>query len=197
VTITEFLARFGYVAVVLGTALEGETVLIMAGFAAHQVYLALPWVIVAAFCGSLCADQLAFFAGRRYGPRLVARYAGLARAVAKATGLLERYGTALLVGFRFVYGIRIATPLTAGMSGVSVERFATLNAIGAALWALAVGSAGYFFGHGFELALDRARRFEEHALWFLLGVGALVTALHFALRSRRRGRSDSVHPERP
>jgi membrane protein DedA with SNARE-associated domain len=192
-TISEFLARFGYAAVLIGTAVEGETVLIMAGFAAHQGYLALPWVMVAAFCGSLLADQLAFFAGRRYGPRLIARFETLKRGVAKANGLLERYGTPLLVGFRFVYGIRIATPLTAGMSGVSVERFATLNAIGAALWAVAMSSAGYFFGHGFELLLDHARHYEEHALWVLLGIGVVVAALHFVRRSRQNARSDSVH----
>ncbi len=183
-TLSEFLARFGYAAVLLGTVLEGETILIMAGFAAHQGYLALPGVMVAAFCGSLLGDQLAFFAGRRYGPRLIARFKTLRAGVDRADRLLERYGTPLLIGFRFVYGIRVALPLTAGMSGISIERFATLNAIGAALWSVVVAALGYSFGQGFELMLDRARHFEEHALLVMVGIGALAAALYHLRRSR-------------
>jgi membrane protein DedA with SNARE-associated domain len=184
VTLSEFLSRFGYAAVLIGTVLEGETILIMAGFAAHQGYLALPGVLLAAFCGSLLGDQLAFFAGRRYGPRLVARYKSLQTGTARAHRLLERYGTPILIGFRFVYGIRIALPLTAGMTGISIERFATLNAIGAALWSVAIGGAGYVFGHGFELLLDRARRFEEHALFAMIGIGVAAGVLYHVRRSR-------------
>ena len=42
------------------TFLEGETILVLAGLAAHQGYLVLTWVILAAFLGSLCGDQLFF-----------------------------------------------------------------------------------------------------------------------------------------
>ena len=42
--------------VLIGTGLEGETILVMAGFAAHQGHLSLPGVIAAAFTGSLIAQ---------------------------------------------------------------------------------------------------------------------------------------------
>jgi len=61
-TLESIVDTYGYVAVLLGTFLEGETILVLGGFAAHRGYLALPWVIVAAFFGSLCGDQL-FFSG--------------------------------------------------------------------------------------------------------------------------------------
>ena len=52
---------YGYWAVLLATFPEGETILVIAGFAAHQGYLTLMPVILAAFAGSLCGDQLFFF----------------------------------------------------------------------------------------------------------------------------------------
>ena len=54
------IENYGYAAILIGTFLEGETILALAGLAAHQGYLALTWVILAAFLGSLCGDQLFF-----------------------------------------------------------------------------------------------------------------------------------------
>ena len=48
-TLESIVDTYGYLAVLLGTFLEGETILVLGGFAAHRGYLALPWVIVAAF----------------------------------------------------------------------------------------------------------------------------------------------------
>ncbi|MGW8187802.1 MAG: DedA family protein [Desulfobacterales bacterium] len=59
------IEKFGYLAVLLGTFLEGETILVLGGFAAHRGYLLLAGVILTAFCGSLMGDQLFFFLGRR------------------------------------------------------------------------------------------------------------------------------------
>ena len=62
------IANYGYAAVLIGTFVEGETILVIAGFAAHRGYLSLPWVILLAFAGSLAGDQLWFYVGRRSGP---------------------------------------------------------------------------------------------------------------------------------
>jgi len=44
-TLESVIDTYGYVAVLIGTCLEGETILVLGG----RGYLALPWVIVAAF----------------------------------------------------------------------------------------------------------------------------------------------------
>src|SRR5688572_6441503 len=167
-SLTALLEHYGYLAVFAGTFLEGETIVLMAGFAAHRGYLSLPGVMLAAFAGSLAGDQLAFLLGRRYGARVLARFPRAAAGVARATSLLERRGDLLLAGFRFVYGIRNATPLAAGLSRISAARFIVLNVIGAGLWATAIASAGYAFGHGVERVLENARRAEEAILLFVL-----------------------------
>ena len=54
------IENYGYAAILIGTFLEGETILVLAGLAAHQGYLELTGVIFSAFLGSLCGDQLFF-----------------------------------------------------------------------------------------------------------------------------------------
>lgn len=196
-SLAELLDRYGYVAVVLGTFLEGETILVMAGFAAHQGYLHLPGVMLAAFAGSLAGDQLAFFAGRLYGKRILARFPRLQGGVQRTSGLLERRGTLLLLGFRFVYGIRNLMPFTAGLSHISIARFAVLNVLGALLWSVVIGAAGYTFGGGFQLVLERAKHFEEGALILMLALGGLAAAVHLLRRLRQRARAARAVPGAP
>jgi len=45
-SLEELISTYGYAAIGIGTFLEGETILILVGFAAHRGYLELPWVIV-------------------------------------------------------------------------------------------------------------------------------------------------------
>lgn len=66
------LNDYGYPLLLIGTFLEGETILILAAVAAHLGYLSLQWVIACAFLGTLCGDQLYFYLGRRHGPALLA-----------------------------------------------------------------------------------------------------------------------------
>jgi membrane protein DedA with SNARE-associated domain len=185
-SLAELVDHYGYVAVLVGTFVEGETILVMGGFAAHQGYLHFPGVVLAAFAGSLSGDQLAFFLGRRYGG-LLERFPRLKPQVERATALLRQRGTLLLLGFRFVYGIRNVTPFAAGIARVPIPRFVGLNVAGAVLWSLAISSAGYAFGSAFVLVLERAKRFEEHALIGLAVVGALF-AIFRIVRQRAKAR---------
>jgi membrane protein DedA with SNARE-associated domain len=191
VSLSELIEKYGYAVVLIGTCLEGETILVMAGFAAHQGHLSLPGVIAAAFTGSLIGDQLAFFAGRRYGDKVSTRFSGMKSGIERARSLLDRHGTPLLIGFRFVYGIRTVTPLAAGMSGVKPERFLLLNVLGAATWAVVVGAAGYAFGHGLELMLDRVHHVEGRVLVAIAVVGAIAAVVHHFRSKTRRSAGDS------
>lgn len=191
ISISELLDRYGYAAVLIGTFVEGETILILGGFAAHQGYLSFPFVVAAAFVGSVCGDQTAFFIGRRYGQRLLERWPGLRAGVLRATGLLARHEVPLLLGFRFVYGIRNVTPIAAGLGAIRVPRFVMFNLMGALAWSTLVAALGYAFGRGFVLVVARARRFEEHAMFVILGLGAVWLVARYLSRraAARRHRS--------
>jgi membrane protein DedA with SNARE-associated domain len=163
------LPAYGYAAVLVGTFFEGETILVLGGFAAHRGYLQLPWVMLAAFAGTLAGDQLYFHIGRTRGARLLERRPGWRRKAGRVLALLDRHPALFIIGFRFVYGMRTVSPFAIGMSSVSRGRFTVLNATGAALWAVSVGTLGYVFGHAMELALEEVKRYE---LWILAGIAA-------------------------
>lgn len=160
----DFIRNFGYAAVFIGTFFEGETVLVVGGFLAHRTYLELPWVIGAAFLGTLLGDQMYFYLGRYKGVELLERRPRWKRKSARVRMLLRRHQTLIVLGFRFIYGIRTITPFLVGASRVPPLRFLILNMIGAAVWAIAVGMAGYFLGQTVTLILADVERYE---LWIL------------------------------
>jgi len=185
-TVETLIQHYGYLAVLVGTFLEGETVLVLAGFAAHRGYFDFPWVLLAAFAGTLFGDQLFFFLGRRYSTVLLRRRPGWVPRIARARKLIERHRVLVILSFRFIYGMRTVTPFALGMSEVKFREFLVLNAVGATAWTLAVGGAGYLFGQVLELFLGNLRHYELGIFAILAGIGALVWLIHF-LRSRFSG----------
>jgi membrane protein DedA with SNARE-associated domain len=184
VTLQSFVDTYGYLAIMVGTFFEGETILVLGGFTAHRGYLALPWVIASAFLGSLCGDQLFFYLGRRHGDALLARRPSWRTRVEKATTLLERFRRPFMIGFRFVYGLRTVSPFAFGLTGIPRRQFFLYNAAGAMLWATVVGSGGYIIGNAMELFLGDMRHYEREALAAIAAVGLLAWGIHLLLRRR-------------
>jgi membrane protein DedA with SNARE-associated domain len=187
------LQTYGYWAILIGTFAEGETILILGGFAAKLGYLALPWVILSAFIGSLCGDQLFFYLGRAHSQRFLARRPLWTERVHKAQRLLERFQTPLIIGFRFLYGLRTVTPFVIGMSSVPTRRFIFLNTISALIWAIVVGAGGYLFGNILEIILGDIKRYERVILGAIAVIGMSFWAVHlYRHRAKRRtSRTDS------
>ena len=175
---------YGYVAILLGTFIEGETVLIMGGLAAQLHYLRLPWVIVAAFVGALCWDQLLFFIGRRYGLSVLARFPKWRPRAEKVLRLIERHRTPIILVFPFLHGFREVSPIAIGMSRVPAFLFIFLNTLAALLWSVVLGLGGYFFGHAIELIIGDVKRYELGGLIVLVCIGLLVWLIkHFTSRA--------------
>ena len=170
-TISALIAAYGYYALFIGTFLEGETVLVAAGFAAHRGMLQMPWVIAIAFVASTLGDQTAFFLGRQYGNALIERFPSLRSRVLKVRTLLSHYYAPLILMVRFLYGLRIAGPMVIGMSEVSVLKFAMLNMAGALLWSVSIASVGYYFGEILELLSVDLKYFEGAILICIITVG--------------------------
>ncbi|OHD63020.1 MAG: hypothetical protein A2176_09345 [Spirochaetes bacterium RBG_13_51_14] len=185
-TLESIIREYGYLAVFVGTFLEGETILVVAGFAAYEAYLELPQVIIAAFLGSLFGDQLYFFLGRYKGHSLLKRYKSWEPRVAQFRQIMDRHNTWFILIFRFLYGLRNIAPFAIGLSTVPVRKFIILNIISAAVWAITLGVLGYFFGQVMEAVLDDIRRYE---LIIMAGL-FLVAMLIFIIR---RYRSRKAH----
>jgi membrane protein DedA with SNARE-associated domain len=185
------IENYGYLAVLIGAVLEGETVLIIAGFAAHRGYLDLGGVIVVATLGGFLGDQLFFTLGRARGRQLLARFPTIEKQSARVQALVNRYHTWLIVSVRFLYGLRVAGPVLLGMSDVSHMRFAAFNLLGALIWASLIAGAGYAFGQTVEMMLSNARRYEGEAVLVLV---AIVVAVWLLRRARMKKRTAPTPP---
>jgi len=182
--IVELLAQYGYLAVFVGSLLEGETVLILAGFAAHQGYLSFPTVVGVAFCGGTLGDQSLFFLGRRYGQALFRRYPALGKRAEPVKNLIHRYHAGLIFGIRFMYGLRIVGPIAIGMSDVLAWRFVWINMLGASVWAPLIAGAGYLFGEALQRLIADSKRYEGLALLVIV-VGAALVGAYLHWRERK------------
>src|SRR3954451_22637432 len=105
------LEQHGYAFTFLGSLIEGEVVLVLAGLGAHRGYLALSWVILLGAAGGFVAGEALFWAGRRYGDRIFARFPRFARAHARVDAMLLRQSRLAIGAVRVMYGLRILGPL--------------------------------------------------------------------------------------
>jgi membrane protein DedA with SNARE-associated domain len=192
-SLEELLANYGYLVLLLGTFLEGETILIIAGFLAHQGYLQFGWVIVVAFLGTLMSDQLFFYIGRLKGGDLVNRRPAWKARSGRVLALVKQHQIPLILGFRFLSGLRTLTPFLIGTTGVAPLRVLLLDAIGALAWAIVLGVLGYFVGHAVQAVIGEIKRYE---LWIIALIALLGACIWLALRLNRRGAPDMpVTPE--
>ena len=171
-----FIEAYGYFALLVGTFFEGETYLVLAGFAAHQGYLDIPWVILVAFIGTLTGDQAFFYLGRRHSAlvqSILSIYPHWFTRVERVERLIERYQTALTFIFHFLYGLRIAFLLVIGLSRIPAGRFLVLNSLSALVWAVIVGLAGYLFGSALGLIMGDLKGLENYVLAGIATVGGL------------------------
>ena len=166
--------QYGYLAVLLGTFFEGEAIVLIAGFLAHQGHLSIGGVATAAFFGALLGDQLYFHIGRWKGREFVTSRPRLNRHSDKVERLLRKHRVWLILGFRFVYGMRTVTPFILGSSQLSARLFLALNSIGAVVWAVAIGCAGYYFGAALEAVLGRVKQYELLVIGMIAGVALAI-----------------------
>ena len=131
-------------------------VALFAGYAANAGALAYEKVLAACWIGTFAGDAIRFWVGRRFGTRWLGRFPRLQRAVETAAQLSGRHHVWMILTHRFPRIIRNVAGFAYGASALGWPRFLTLNFIAAGLWAGAVVSAGFGFGHLSEGAMSDA-----------------------------------------
>jgi membrane protein DedA with SNARE-associated domain len=187
--INRLIAEHGawfYLIAFIWTFLEGETVVLFAGFAAAQGMLN-PFLLLAATgLGSFAGDQSWFWVGRHFGSRLLDRFPRWRFGVEAALRWLERYNTGFILSFRFIYGVRNFSSFAMGMSAIRGKRFLALNFLAAALLAAGFIAVGYFLGHAFRAVLgDLARSFSLAMLGVFVAIACGVGLVHRVQRRRQ------------
>src|SRR5579859_1412679 len=187
------LQKFGYLAVFVGTFLEGETILVMAGFFAERGYLQILLVMACAFAGAYCGHVFWFWLGRTQGVRLLDRFPKMKKHFGRGIRIFERYGAPAIFITQWLYGLRVTCAVIIGISRISVWKFLLLEAITCVVWGAIISAAGYYFGRAVEHILGRAAHIEKWGLLSLVVVG-VGTWLYHQWKERREEEIDTIQP---
>ena len=179
---------YSYLLAFIWTFLEGETIVLFAGFAAAHGLLNPIVLLAAAWLGSFSGDQLYFWIGRHFGLRIMNRFPRWRYGVEAALRWLERYNTGFILSFRFIYGVRNLSSFAMGLSAVHWKRFLTLNFLAAGLWATSFIFLGYFVGQAFQAVLGHLVRSFSLVMLGAFITFAVVVRLAHQLQKRRQVR---------
>jgi membrane protein DedA with SNARE-associated domain len=183
-TLETFVTLYGYPALLVGSLMEGETIVIIAGFLAHSGHLYLPWVMLIAFVGAFTADQFFFQVGKRKGKAFLEKRPKWEPRVNKVRRFLVGYQVIAILAYRFIYGMRTITPIVIGASGYSTLRFIGLNLCSTLLWSAAVSAAGYYFGRLFQTILQDVQHYEIIIMLVIAATGGAVWFYRYRMKKR-------------
>lgn len=173
----------------IGLPVPAAPVLVVAGAlgAPGGVVAWLP-MAAAALAANLLGDTPWFFAGRRYGHRVMRLLCRVSLSpdscVRQSENFILRWGGSALIAAKFVPGVStIAAPM-AGALGMSVARFLGFDLAGAALWTAAFTLLGVLFRNDILAVLETLS-----SVGLLTGGVALaLLAVYFVVRYIRRRR---------
>jgi undecaprenyl-diphosphatase len=183
-TLTELLARYGYIFIALFTFIEsigiplpGESALITAAAIAGSGALSIYGVFVAALVGNVAGGMAGYWIGVRGGSAVIARFGRALRIddarLARANEFFTRHGASALIVGRYIAVVRSFLGMLAGVAAMPRRKFMLYNALGGLAWSATFTLVGFFFGRNLP-ALKR----EIGRVGLVLGVvSALVILL--------------------
>lgn len=176
--LASFIAQYGYIAIVLGAIIEGETVAVLGGIAANTT-LSLPMVYFMAFIGAWLCDSVLFLVGHYYGPAIIEKLPKHKDKIEKVEMMIRKHDLLAIVGLRFLYGLRTIGPISIGIAGVNSVRFIICNAVGSALWSSIFVTIGYSAGRIFQEQLHKI----GNNLFPVIVIAIVVFSIFFLIRT--------------
>ncbi|SRR5581483_1200370 len=193
--VLQFLAQHGPLVLFLaafveqaGIPLPASPWMLAAGALIGQGKVHALSAIGAAASGSMLADLLWFFLGRRYGNRILKLLCRVSlepdSCVRRAQNVYSRFKLRGMIVAKFIPGLSTLTPPLAGSSGVGLSRFVFYDALSCCLYVGCFIAIGLVFSHQLEQILDALAGFGRGAL--ALVIGLLVVYIGYKYYARRR-----------
>lgn len=161
-----FLDKYGYIALMIGTFLEGETAMLVASSLSNTGIFKIPYIVFFGFTGSFISDWIYYLIGRANGKYFLERRPKLKEKVKPITRFFHHHKVQILMTYRFLYGFRVIIPLVIGMSGVRPIQYLGYSVISGMLWASLVTATGYFIGKFLNLDTED---FEQNIFFIIAG----------------------------
>ncbi len=145
-----------------GLPLPVAPLLLGAGALARTGEASAPLAVLLYLTASGLAHLGWFFAGRWRGAAVLQLLCRISiepdSCVRRTENLFSRYGSKLLFGAPFIPGLGLVAPPLAGISGMTLRRFAPLDTGGSAFYALVLVCLGYLFGPALGQVLEALER---------------------------------------
>ncbi|MGB8656435.1 MAG: DedA family protein [Candidatus Zixiibacteriota bacterium] len=171
-----FITDFGYLALFVGSFLEGESFLIAAAFLAKRGYFNLYLVMLVALAGAYLGDVVLYYLGRHKGAGIISKFPQARAYYPKAKKLFDRFGIWAIFITRYLYGLRFAAAAFLGLMRMKRAEFLPFAFLSCAVWAVAMGGLGYVFGASLEALIGEIKHYEKviGVAIVILGLGAWV-----------------------
>lgn len=184
-----FLIVFVETGVVVMPFLPGDSLLFIVGALAGVGLLSFPIACAVLIAAAILGDQCNYSIGRYFGPKVFqwenSRFFNK-KAFDQAHGFYERYGGITVILARFMPFIRTFAPFVAGVAEMGRAKFTLFNVVGALIWVLGIGAAGFFFGN-----IPWVRENLEKIIWAMILVPGLI-AIWGAWRAGRSSPQDAA-----
>ena len=107
-------------------------------------------IVITVTLATLAGSTILFTLANKFGQKLLKKYGKYIKItpqkIKKAERWFEKYGGWAIVIGRLIPGLRIVTPIVAGLFGVSYKTFWLYSALAAFIWANIYYVLGRFFG---------------------------------------------------
>jgi membrane protein DedA with SNARE-associated domain len=168
------IVHLGYVGVLIGTFLEGETTILLAGIFAKFGYLKITDVVLCSFIGTFVGDCCFFFLGKVFGKSVIERYEFLKKRTSLSNKIIHQYRHLILFIMRFLAGFRSIILLLLGCANVSTTRFLVIDLISSLVWSIAVSVIGYSFANVVYIFVSDIKGYEKIVIPIIVVPAILV-----------------------
>ena len=140
------LATYGYIGLFLYSLGGGFIALVGAGVLSFMGKMDLTLVILVAFVANALGDVMLFYMARYQKSMMMEGLRQHRRKLALAHIMMKKNGNWIILIQKFVYGIKTLIPVAIGLTKYDFKKFAVLNVVSSAVWALAFGLGSYYSG---------------------------------------------------
>ena len=197
--ITEFISKWGYLAITILVLLENilpfipsEIILTFAGLLSTKSDLSLPMLFVistvASFVGLLVLYYISRLVSEERLYRFVDKYGKWIKLkgkdVARANNWFKRYGEVAVFVCRFVPVLRVLITIPAGINRMNVVKFVVLSLIGTTIWNFALIYLGSLLSDSWDVLMNGIHTYS-YVMYVLLAVVIVYIIYRFVKRKRK------------
>ncbi|KIM11491.1 MAG: membrane protein [Sulfuricurvum sp. PC08-66] len=179
------LATYGYIALFLYSFGGGYVGIVAAGILSYLGEMNIVISIIVATTANFLGDTMLFYMGRYNKPMLNPYLIKHRRKFALSHILIKRFGDAIIVFQKYIYGVKTLVPIAIGITKYPFGRFTIINALASILWGIAVGLSSYYAGSVLVPYVEYIGAHYYYLLLFLAAIGGSVW-LYFHLATRKK-----------